>query len=162
MDLSSQSNLKICYWNACGITNKKTKLMNFLTEENIDIMLLGETWLKKGNNLTIPNYITYRTDRTAQLHGGTAILIKKHIQHTLHQSQDSQIENTCVIQRTSGPILIIAAYCSPNKKITEADLNTFFSTNKKILLMGDLNAKNTHWDFYEQIGQISSSLLRKQ
>lgn len=147
MDQRSQSNLIICYWNACAVTNKKHELMNFLVEENIDIMLLGETWLKNGNNFSIPNYTTYRTDRTAQPHGGTAILIKKHIKHTLQDSKDSQIENTCIeIQSTSGPILIIAAYCSPKKKITKADLNAFFSTNRKILLMGDLNAKNTQWD----------------
>lgn len=147
MDSRPQSDLKICYWNACGILNKKHELLNFLTKENIDIMLLGETWLKNGIYLTIPNYLVYRTDRTTQPHGGTAILIKKHIQHTLQQTQDSRIENSVIeIQRTSGPVFIIAAYCSPNKKITKADLNAFFSADKKIILMGDLNAKHSRWN----------------
>lgn len=120
--------------------------MAFLQNENVDIMLVGETWFKPNINFKIPNYTTYRTDRTTQPHGGTAILIKKHIPHIYYQSRTCQIENTIIeINTRDGPTKLIAAYCTPNKNITRQDLEKLFLPNEKILLLGDLNAKNKDW-----------------
>lgn len=38
-----KSGLKLVYWNANGVLSKKHELLNFLNEEGIDVMLLGET-----------------------------------------------------------------------------------------------------------------------
>lgn len=134
------------YWNAAGLHSKKHETMAFLQRENVDIMIIGETWLKANIQLKIPNYITYRSDRILQPHGGTAILIKKHIPHTYLQTRQCQVENTIIeINTREGPLKIISAYCTPNKNLTAQDLETLLAPNEKTVLLGDLNAKNTNW-----------------
>lgn len=69
--------LKIIFWNCRSIRNKSIELFNFLTDNNIDICLLSETWLKCGEKLTHRNYYCVRNDRKGSTGGGVAILIKK-------------------------------------------------------------------------------------
>lgn len=73
---NTPTTLGISYWNASGVTNKKEELITYLHDENIDVMMLGETWLRENVVFKIANYKTYRTDRRHQQGGGTAILIK--------------------------------------------------------------------------------------
>lgn len=109
-------------------------------------MLIGETWLKENINFKIPNYNFYRTDRIQQPQGGTAVLIKKHIPHIYHKTRPCQIENTIIeISTEKGPLKLIAGYCSPNKDITQQDLDTLLIPNEKTILLADLNAKNKNW-----------------
>lgn len=110
-------NLKFVYWNADGVQGKKPELQHFIEEEDVDVMLLGETWLRNNHNFKIPNYHTYRTDRLQQPRGGTAILIKR-------------------------SITIISVYSSPNMHITLPDLQSLLLPNEKTIILGDLNAKN--------------------
>lgn len=141
-----QEKLKTVYWNAAGLRIKKHEVMAFLQKENIDIMLIGETWLKANISFKIPNYAIYRTDRILQPQGGTAILIKKHIPHVFLQTRQCQIENTIIeVNTKKGPLKIIAGYCSPNRDITQQDLETLFTPNDRIILLADLNAKNKNW-----------------
>lgn len=75
--MGSKTHINITYWNVQGIHNKKNELKIYMKERSVDVMLLGETFLKPYASLKIPNYITYRTDRKAKQGGGTAVLVKK-------------------------------------------------------------------------------------
>lgn len=109
-------------------------------------MLIGETWLKPNIKFKIANYTIYRTDRTTQPHGGTAVLIKKHIPHMYHQTRQCQVENTTIqVNTQEGPLTLISAYCTPNNDISRDDLEKLFAIDEKTMLLGDLNAKNKHW-----------------
>lgn len=161
---SKQRVLKLVYWNARGILNKKYELQQFLAEEDVDIMIIGETWLNNNHEFRIPNYKMYRNDRQLRPHGGTAILLKRNIPHASQPKRNSNIEHTIlVINPSDNPITIISTYSSPNVTITNADLESLFHLNRKTILLGDLNAKHRIWgchttnasgralfDFFEQ------------
>lgn len=139
---------EVIYWNAQGISNKTQELKAFLRENRTDILLLGETHLKPSHKLKMENYTVYRNDRTPQKGGGTAILIKNHIQHTeLLQNNFANMETTGIqIHTNHGPINIITAYLSPNKNLEKTEIETIFDSNTPTLLMGDLNAKHPLWN----------------
>ena len=143
---SHHLNLRIAFWNARGLRNKKLLLADFLLKNDTDVILVNETHLQPGQSFFINSYRTLRTDRTIKKGGGTAILVKSSISHTLNNSITNQIENTSInINTTTGPIKLIAAYCPPKDVITLQDLTALFSDDIPTLLAGDLNAKHKNW-----------------
>lgn len=52
--------LKLVYWNTNGVLSKTQGLINFLFEEEVDVMVLRETWLNNNQAFKIPNCVTYR------------------------------------------------------------------------------------------------------
>ena len=74
--------LKIAFWNANGLTQRRLELTIFLIEHSIDIMLISETHFTEKNYLKIPNCIVYDTKHPdGKVHGGTALIIDKNIKH---------------------------------------------------------------------------------
>lgn len=69
-------------WNCQSVNPKIMELRNHITGNNIDVVLLSETWLNSQHTLYVPNYTTYRTDRVDAAHGGVAIIFKNTIKHT--------------------------------------------------------------------------------
>lgn len=55
---------KILYWNANGIRTQIEQFKLFITTNNIDLALICETHLTDMQKLNLPQYHTYRTDRT--------------------------------------------------------------------------------------------------
>ena len=55
-------------------------LANYLADENIDIMLLSETYLTDRYKFNVPNYTFYGT-KHPMAHGGTGVIIRKIIRH---------------------------------------------------------------------------------
>ena len=52
---------------------------NYLLENQIDILVLTETFLKPKFNFHLPGYDIYKNDRLVGTKGGVAILVKKGI-----------------------------------------------------------------------------------
>lgn len=108
--------------------------------------MLGETWLRNGDQFNIPNFITYRNDRLEQPGGGTAICIKKSIKHTEIKNEKTKIENTSTILHSrKGDIKLTATYNPPNNRINKSDLDPLIKGKLTTLILGDLNAKNRIW-----------------
>ena len=145
-------NLRIAYWNANSILDKRLELTDFLFKNNIDILLVNETHLQPGKKFFIPSYRTLRRDRPMRptgrgRGGGTAVLIKASISHTLCPIASPTIETTSVlIHTTTGPLKLIAAYSPPRAAVTSKDWADLFIDNIPTLLAGDLNAKHTAWN----------------
>ncbi|GJQ69278.1 hypothetical protein Trydic_g2277, partial [Trypoxylus dichotomus] len=93
-------------------------------------------------------YSIYRTDRPDNQGGGTAILIKNHINYVpLPNARLRNLEATRArISTSHGPLDICSAYLPPSKDITEEDFDQIFGTNNSTVLMGDLNAKHPSWN----------------
>ena len=76
------SAIKIAVWNANGLAQHILELWAFMSEENIDVMLVSETHLTDKNFLSIPNYTLYNTNHPAKTApGGSAIILKNTIAH---------------------------------------------------------------------------------
>lgn len=70
------TDLKIVTWNANGILNHINEIEMYITQNNIDILLISETHLTNNKYVHFTGYDSYFTnhpDGTA--HGGTGIII---------------------------------------------------------------------------------------
>jgi len=67
--------LKICAWNANGVSQHKQEIYNFLRNEEIDLMLISETHLTYKNNFSVSGYKFYKINHPdGKAHGGTFLL----------------------------------------------------------------------------------------
>jgi hypothetical protein len=148
--------LKIIYWNANSIRSKLTEFYTFLSDENIDIACICETFLKSDQHINAhPDYITYRLDREDRPRGGVMIVIKKLIKHAILPSlQTSLLE--CLglsIETSNGSKIEIFSVYLPGGACN-SDINKFYINDlRKItkrktefFAMGDFNSKHRLWN----------------
>ncbi|GJQ88801.1 hypothetical protein Trydic_g13294 [Trypoxylus dichotomus] len=111
--------LQIAFWNANGLTTKKTELEQFVQRYQLDVVLIGETHLRASNRLTLPNFRVYRADREDARGGGTAILVKSTIEHHADLALELiNIEATAVtVNLATGPVKLVAAYKAPRQRV---------------------------------------------
>ena len=74
------SAIKMCLLNPCAVCNKTSALQDFVTDHNIDLMVLPETWLKGDDRdnvilaeLLPPGYTIKHKSRQGR-GGGVAIM----------------------------------------------------------------------------------------
>jgi len=118
--------LRIALWNANGLQNHKEELKLFLTQNQIDIMLISETHFTNKSRFSIAGYnICLANHPDDKVHGGTAILIKSKIAYA-EQLCYAKPELQATIIQVQGPhrnIKIASTYCPPqhNLKVTHSD-----------------------------------------
>lgn len=141
--------LKICTLNLNGLKNKRLELIDFTEKENIDVLLLQETWLK-GEKFSIPNFIVFRNDRTGRIRGGTMILIKKNLIsfEVSGPHECNHIESTFVkVKCANGYMRFGSVYCSPSPTYSFNGncFQSIFDVDTPTIIGGDLNAVNQKW-----------------
>ena len=148
---SDPTSFRVCFWNANSVRTEKNELIAFLSTHDIDIMLLGETWLKPAHSFKIPNYISHRNDRTPDRGGGTCILIKKTIPHHSEPTPPLGLGESTIIQLHTRPNFtrIISSYIPPRPDYTyrqlTTDLDALTNSHLPTIIAGDLNAKHASW-----------------
>ena len=146
-------------WNADGVRGRKLELEHFLGQRRVDICLLSETFLNPGEGFRFANYVCHRTDRpTAR--GGTAILVRRDIQHhSVPVPGLTQLEATAIQTELAGrPVKILAAYLLPSRPLIGADLDVCFGGGLPVLVAGDFNAK--HVDGNSRLSTTREKRLR--
>jgi hypothetical protein len=74
--------LRLALWNANCLLQHVAELQTFISQHNIDIMLISETHFTGKSYLKLRNYTVYHTNHPAgTVRGGSAILLKNSIQH---------------------------------------------------------------------------------
>ena len=78
----------IMQWNACSLTARFLELKNYLSRVDTlpHIICVQETWLKKGQDFSLPNYRVLRRDRDpsiASRGGGVCTLISNTVEYKL-------------------------------------------------------------------------------
>lgn len=152
-------NINVLFWNAHSIApkHKQTEFFNVLLEENVQIAVVTETWLKNEINFYISEYKIYRQDRNdphCKNGGGVAILIKNSIQHFPLPSLKTKCFETVGIKISCNneDITIIGAYFrggNSNKLLEnhfKHDLSIFNKISGKFLIVGDFNCRNRNWN----------------
>lgn len=148
------NNLSIITWNARGIRNKHTELFQFLINQNIDICLVTETWLKPDISINHQEYFIYRNDRSHARGGGVAILLRKNISHQpLPVIDTNLIENIGVkIFTDFGSINVHCCYFPGGIAGIDGIRKTLFATDlhkltrgEKYILGGDFNCRHQSW-----------------
>jgi exonuclease III len=97
---------------------KKFELINYLEANNIPIALISETHLQPSITFKCLYYIIYRSDRIAQQGGGTAILIRRDINHNEFPLPHLQRMEASAIQLTiNKELIILVSVYSPQVKL---------------------------------------------
>lgn len=143
------SSINIALWNANGLSQHKLELITFLTNQDIDIMLVSETHFTHRNNFTVPEYLIYDTKHPdGKAHGGSAIIIKKRLKHhelEHYETNHIQATNIC-LEEWSGKYVFSAVYSPPKYNIKKDQYTEFFkSLGNKFMAGGDFNAKHLRW-----------------
>jgi len=143
--------LKILCWNCQGLGNKKSELLHFIRQHKIHIILLNETHLNPSASFKLPNYDTYRNDRTTLLGlrcaGGTAILVANRLVHYEVPIQTNSLENTTIhIQINNRGTRLSAIYKRPINSLMPLDIDNLLDFDHPTILAGDMNAKHPFWN----------------
>lgn len=143
--------MKIIKINLTSIRNKKPQLSQYLKENNIDIAILAETFLKPEQVFHIHNYNILRKDRITSTYGGVAILMRKSINFKplSINATNANIEIVaCEFNSNIGNIVIISIYIPPSTSFNSRDLNNIIQqipANSNFMLCGDFNAHHPMW-----------------
>ena len=139
------TSLNIVHWNANGIRRNLSEIRQFILDHNVDILLLNETRLNSNVKFNILGYDSVRKDRVdGSSGGGVMILIKQSVQYTEIPVNTNSLETVAI--KLSNNLIIISLYNPPTSKIKPNDLNILNNLGNKLLIFGDLNAKNNSWN----------------
>ena len=153
-NISPLRSVKIAFWNANSIRDKKSELEIFIAQHNIDILLLSETKLCPFDRFAISNYTCIRTDaplppRGSHRCGGTAVIIKRSLKYEpLPIVFNNRLETTAIklcVGRSSF-VKIASVYARPTQNPTTSDLDNIFDSDIPTIAAGDFNAKHVSWD----------------
>ena len=140
--------IRLMQWNCNGLRAHLNELRNFLTspQAKIDILCLEETFLKKGNHITLPGYRIIRKDRQETKKGGLMIAVRESINYTLLDdiTTDSYEQQAVKIKTKNGNITTINGYSPPDKTAAKFELEKIFLKGSTIIT-GDYNAKHPLW-----------------
>ena len=145
---SQLRSIRIAFWNANGIRDKKSELEAFIAHHNVDVFLLNESKLVPSDRFNVANYTTIRTDGPHR-HGGTAVIIKRSLKYDpLPIVYNDRLETTAIklcVGRSSF-IKIAAAYARSSLVPATSDLDDVFADTIPTIAAGDFNARHVLWD----------------
>lgn len=139
--------IKTIAWNSYSLLHKKSELSHLILDNNIQLVLISESWLTSGTNVSFPNFNCYRVDRHR---GGVCVFVHKSIPHTLFRQVSLEYAEAVFIKihNADGDITVGSVYCSPAASRIQAQ--AFFvkilSTPGPSVLAGDFNAKHMAWN----------------
>ena len=82
---SSAADTTVCLWNAHSVRNKSHLLHDYISEYEVDIMCITETWLRSDDDVIIgectpPGYSALSIPRPGDSHGGgLAVIFRSHL-----------------------------------------------------------------------------------
>ncbi|GIZ04204.1 RNA-directed DNA polymerase from mobile element jockey [Caerostris extrusa] len=145
--------LRVGFWNAAGIRRQLEEVKEFVSDHDLDLFLIQETFLQPGFRAEIPNFTLYRNDRvnitTLRAGGGTCIYVKNALVH--HQiptptltSTEATILNLKITEKNS--IVFISIYCIVGRGTPFEDLKKLQKIHSNVIFAGDFNATHTSWN----------------
>ena len=141
-------------FNTRSICNKTTGVLELISDQKIDICLLSETWLCKGDTSKLSEikelgYNTYHYSRPGR-GGGVAILYKKNLRLTKRKTKafKSFEHIECSMQSNNGIVRLTSIYRSPSAALScitdflsdfDRYLEELMHLPGKIIITGDFN-----------------------
>ena len=143
------SETKLAFWNANGLQQHLLELKAFIADKNLEIVLISETHFTEKNYVRIPHYKIYHTNQPAgTARGGSAIIVRESISHTLNENfQSNHIQSKSITTKMSFGFITFATIYSPPRHFINMDQyrNHFQSLGNCFIAGGDYNAKHTVW-----------------
>ncbi|GFT50336.1 putative RNA-directed DNA polymerase from transposon X-element [Trichonephila clavipes] len=165
------TSLKIGFWNASSLRNKIHEVRDFVSEQNLDMFLVQETWLEPGIDPQIANYRLTKDDRIEFPHtvtrGGTAIYCKNEIVHHRVPLPNLQGMDATAVQikiNNFPPINVVSAYVRRRvgHSFPVEDFKKIFNSGSNCIIAGDYNAAHVSWHNAKstRFGQVLHRLIR--
>lgn len=144
--------MKILQYNIQSINKKENKdlLELFLQNEDIDIALLAETWVKNNAEVSLCNY-NFLSKGRSDGYGGVGIAIRRNITYSIIGFDPKYEIMGITTHNLRKNINIITAYIPPStqrdafKTMSKAIFETASRLNGVTLITGDFNAKAVSW-----------------
>ncbi len=151
------SELKILYWNANSIqpNDRLCELYDYLKNNEIDIALLCETFLKPNINVNAhPDYVWYRMDRVKSKKGGVAIVVNRKLTHEPLPVTDFQLLEVIGIKifTANSYISFFSVYLPGSTSYQDLgdfytnDLRKICNTHGSFFICGNLNSRHRLWN----------------
>ena len=139
------STLILGHWNANGLYGNINELRQFICDHRVDIMLINEVRLNSDKIVNVHGYRCIRKDKNSKgTGGGVMIFVKNNI--LFHEIPIETTSVEAVAIQLHDRTVIVSAYKPPQIKLDNRDLDKMFKTSNKVLIYGDINAKNTAWN----------------
>lgn len=146
--------LKLAHLNICSLIPKFNDFRDFLTNSNIELFCLTETWLNNSisnDSVHIDGYTLLRADRLTR-GGGVALYLRSDFQYSLIQTSNV-IEEMWISTRFKEKNFVIGVCYRPphiNAKYfvdaLEESISTCLQISDNIYCLGDLNIDLLHVD----------------
>lgn len=123
--------IKMALWNANGLSQHLLDLINFMANNEPDIVLISETHFTNRSCLKILNFSFYDAKYpSGRAHGGSAVLVKSSIEHhvSLKTKEEYLQAISVAIEDRRGALVVSADYCPPRHKITQNPFATYFNS----------------------------------
>ncbi|GBN91069.1 putative RNA-directed DNA polymerase from transposon X-element [Araneus ventricosus] len=156
VNISNLQSLSVGFWNANGVRSRFAEVRDFVSEQNLDVFLVQETFLPPGFTPLIANYQVYCNDRInnnsrTHIFGGTCIYIKSTIEHHCVPTPELVSMDATIVEMKIGshpPIKIISAYARVGMTdgFPLADLQKLLNYGPNVIIAGDLNAAHIAWN----------------
>nr|CAI5829658.1 unnamed protein product [Callosobruchus analis] len=139
-------------WNARSAVSNRNSLVKALSDLDIDIALLSETWFKPDRSYNFTGYKVIRQDRQDGT-TGVAILIKNNIvfqEINLHNIPEDMQACAVKIINSNPPLTLSSIYCPPDVRLsTQNYLSLIDNFTGSIIIGGDFNGHHDLWGSYK-------------
>ena len=144
--------MKIIYWNARSILQRKHELQVIL--QDADIFVVVESWLTPNiKNFQFPGFVSFRKDRDHSVGGGILVLIRRNIAYkeiTNIKSPNKSVELCGLrITNTNPAFNLFICYRAPGLVLNINEWKSIFQNLNSIdnnIIVGDFNAHHVSWN----------------
>ena len=141
--------LRVLQWNCNGIGNMWSELTHFLDTLNIHVAAIQESKVTSSEKLKFPGFSVLHKHRSGKQACGLLLVVKNSVNYTtLKNTEDRHLESQRIkLFLQNEEITPINSYIPPSSSCSSgysSDFNALLS-DKKTLLVGDLNSHHPSW-----------------
>ena len=140
-----KQHIKVCHWNAEGVSNKTAELTKFLHDNEVSVCCIQETHLQADKPLKIRGYKSIRNDRQGRKKGGVATLVRSNLYAEEVRRMTGEAEYLHLKITTGEGILDVVNFYCPNDK--NLSLDTIDVPDSNFLIAGDFNCRSQSWGY---------------
>ena len=177
----SRNNLRIVQWNANGIRPRRNKLIQFLSQNQYNLIFVQESHLSSDSTFRIPGYKTLQKNRsmtkrgttifTGNLGSGVLILVKNGLTYTSLSTQslsslDPSSDYLAITVKIKGasPIHLFNVYVPFIRSSFSDSRSKSFSpfllpSSPNTYIFSDFNGHHSSWDSHSPEDQSGKDLF---
>lgn len=135
--------IRIASWDSNGLAKWQTEFKHFLLRKKIHIFGVTETRMRPATKMQFQNYQVHRKDNDNG-QGGAAVFINNTVSFQQIQ-HPAPTQREAIGIKLADNIHIIFMCNRPKVNLTNKILDDLFGISRKVMIIGDLNARHATW-----------------